>query len=422
MASPGMDQQRLAELQNVIRADIKAGLYHGAVIKVARAGAVALQTAIGAADAGQTKPLALNSVFSIFSITKAFTNALVLRAIELGQFALTSSVSELIPEFSGHGRDKVQIWHLLSHQAGFPIIFEIKPGLYIDRFEEMIAAVIEVVRPVELPCATVAYAPLENHVLMAECVRRCDPKRRGYRQIVQDEILTPLKMNDTSVGLRADLKPRHVVPDFRGNFPIGHRGHSNFGPNGAFEEEHAEMPWVGIASTVPDMFRFTEMFRQDGALDGARILSPATLALARRNWTGEKPNELHAARGRERGWDPEPAYIGLGFFLRGAAMCRHIFRHAGFARHLRQLRRRHHAVLGRSRARTVVHLSLRGSDGEHCQYRALPETVGYGHFCRDVNLPHLKAQCAANAALMGSRMGPCPMVVIHGSGSPAGWK
>ena len=36
MASPGMDQQRLAELQNVIRADIKAGLYHGAVIKVAR--------------------------------------------------------------------------------------------------------------------------------------------------------------------------------------------------------------------------------------------------------------------------------------------------------------------------------------------------------------------------------------------------
>jgi len=34
---------------------------------------------------------------------------------------------------------------------------------------------------------------------------------------------------------------------------------------------------------------------------------------------------LHAARGRERGWDPEPAYIGLGFFLRGTAMCRHIF-------------------------------------------------------------------------------------------------
>ena len=53
MASLGMDQQRLGELENVIRADIKAGLYHGAVIKVARAGAVALQSAIGSADAGQ---------------------------------------------------------------------------------------------------------------------------------------------------------------------------------------------------------------------------------------------------------------------------------------------------------------------------------------------------------------------------------
>src|SRR3984957_15049226 len=186
MASPAMDRQRLVDLENVIRADIKAGLYHGAVIKVARAGAVALETAIGPADAAQTRPLALDSVFSIFSITKAFTNTLALRAIELGQFALTSSVSELIPEFSGYGREMVQIWHLLSHQAGFPIIFEVKPGMYIDRFEEMIAAVIEVVKPVEPPCSTVAYAPLVNHVLMAECVRRCDPHHRGYRQLVQD--------------------------------------------------------------------------------------------------------------------------------------------------------------------------------------------------------------------------------------------
>jgi CubicO group peptidase (beta-lactamase class C family) len=116
-----------------------------------------------------------------------------------------------------------------------------------------------------------------------------------------------------------------VVPDFRGNYPIGHKGHSNLGPNGAFEEEHAEMPWVGIASTVPDMYRFAEMLRRDGTLDGARVLSPAILAQARRNWTGEKPNELYAQRGRERGWDPVPGYIGLGFSLRGTALCHHLF-------------------------------------------------------------------------------------------------
>ncbi|HEV7631732.1 MAG TPA: serine hydrolase domain-containing protein [Steroidobacteraceae bacterium] len=320
-----MDQSRLAHLQSVVKADIASGLYHGLVLKVARGGKVALDVAIGSADAEQSKPLQSDSVFNLFSITKSFTNLLTLRAIELGQFALTTRISDLIPEFSGHGRENIQMWHLLSHQAGFPITFEVKPGMYIDNFDEMVAAVIEVIRPVELPCATVAYSPLIHHVLMGEALRRTDPQRRSYRQQVQDEILTPLKMKDTAVGLRKDLKPRKVVPDFRGNYPIGHRGHSNYGPNGAFEEEHAEMPWVGIVSSVPDMFRYTEMLRLDGALDGARILSPATLALARRNFTGDKPNELHAQRGRERGWDPSPAYIGLGFFLRGTVLSHHMF-------------------------------------------------------------------------------------------------
>jgi CubicO group peptidase (beta-lactamase class C family) len=325
MTTSSMDQSRLAHLQSVVKADIAAGLYHGLVLKVARGGKVALDVTIGSADAEQSKPLQPDSVFNLFSITKSFTNVLTLRAIELGQFALTTRISDLIPEFSGHGRENIQMWHLLSHQAGFPITFEVKPGMYIDNFDEMVAAVIEVIRPVELPCATVAYSPLIHHVLMGEALRRTDPQRRSYRQQVQDDILTPLKMKDTAVGLRKDLKPRKVVPDFRGNYPIGHRGHSNYGPNGAFEEEHAEMPWVGIVSSVPDMFRYTEMLRLDGALDGARILSPATLALARRNFTGDKPNELHAQRGKERGWDPSPAYIGLGFFLRGTVLSHHMF-------------------------------------------------------------------------------------------------
>ena len=325
MGTPNMDSRRLEDLQAVVRADIAAGLYHGAVIKVARGGKVALDVTIGSADARQSRPLAPDSVFSIFSVTKAFTNILILRAIELGRLALTSRIADIIPEFSGYGREKIEIFHLLSHQAGFPIIFELKPGMYIDVLDEMIAAVIEVVKPTEPPCEHVAYSPLVNHVLLGEALRRTDPKRRSYREIVQQDLLDPLKMADTSVGLRRNLKPRHVVPDFRGNYPIGHRGHSDLGPNGAFEEEHAEMPWVGIASTVPDMFRFAEMLRRRGALEGARILSPAMLELATRNWTSEKPNELYAQRGSERGWAPSPAYIGLGFSLRGTAICHHMF-------------------------------------------------------------------------------------------------
>src|ERR1700686_5098551 len=108
MTSPGMDRQRLTALENVIRADIKAGLYHGAVIKVARAGAVALEAAIGAADAAQTRPRPGNSDFSIFSFRKAFTNRVVLRASDVGQFVFRPSVSVPVPEFSLLGREKVQ--------------------------------------------------------------------------------------------------------------------------------------------------------------------------------------------------------------------------------------------------------------------------------------------------------------------------
>ncbi len=320
-----MYQPRFTQLQKVIESEIARGLYHGAVVKVAQGGKVVFDTAVGTADADRKLPLAHNSVFSIFSVTKAFTNLLVMQAIEQGRFLLTTPISDLIPEFKGEGREKVRIWHLLSHQAGFPILFEVTPGWYIDNFAEVSAAVIGHVKPECAPGEKVSYSPLVNHVLMATALLRTDPMQRGYRQIVQEDILDPLKMHDTSVGLRADLKSRKVVPDFRGNYPIGHKSRNVDGPNGAFEDEKAEMPWVGIVSTVPDMFRFADMFRQGGTLDGARLLSPLMVELASRNHTGDKRNELYYRRGAEKGLEEVPAYIGLGFTIRGERLIHHMF-------------------------------------------------------------------------------------------------
>jgi len=317
--------ERLDHLRRVIAEDIAAGRYFGAVLAIARAGQLGLHEAIGHADAAASRALRLDSVFSIFSVTKAITNVLVLRAIELGRFALTTRISDLVPEFSGGLRNQITVHHLLTHTSGLPIVFAIKPDMYIDRLDEVVAAVCAHVQPAEPPGDRVAYSPLANHALLGEALRRTDPKRRSYRAIVHDDLLAPLGMGDSSVGLRRDLRARHVVPDFRGNFPITHPGHSNLGPNGAFEEEDAEMPWVGLASTVPDLLRFAEMLRRGGELDGSRILSPAMLELATRNWTGEKPNELYKALFEQRGWPPAPAYLGLGFALRGTAMCHHLY-------------------------------------------------------------------------------------------------
>ena len=326
MSEPALfNQERLRYLSRVIAQDVAARRYFGAVIAVARAGQLGLHEAIGHADSAGSQPLRLDSVFSIFSVTKAITNVLVLRSIELGRFALTTRISDLVPAFSGGLRNEITVHHLLTHTSGLPIVFAIKPDMCIDRLDEVVAAVCANIRPAEPPGERVAYSPLANHALLGEALRCTDPQRRSYRAIVQEDLLVPLKMSDTSVGLRPDLRARHVVPDFRGNFPITHPGHSNLGPNGAFQEEEAEMPWVGVASTVPDMLRFAEMLRRRGELEGAQVLSRATVELATRNWTGEKPNELYKTLFHQRGWAPAPAYLGLGFALRGTAMCHHLF-------------------------------------------------------------------------------------------------
>lgn len=316
-STPSLDPDRLSHLQAAIESDIAARRYFGAVVAVARHGRLGLAAHLGFADEHGKQPLAQDSVFSLFSLTKALTNVLVFRAIELGQLALTTRVSEIIPEFRGGMRERITFFHLLTHSSGLPPVWIPKPGMYIDRLDEIIEAICANIRSLEPPGERVHYSPLVNHALLGEAVRRTDPQRRSYRELLQDEVLTPLGMQDTAIGLRKDLAPRHVFPDFRGHAPQEHLGRSNLGPQGAFKEEHAEMPWVGAVSTVPDLYRFAEMLRQGGTLDGQRVLSRPMLELVTRNWTGDKPNELYKSVAINHGWEPYPAYIGLGFALRG---------------------------------------------------------------------------------------------------------
>ncbi|VTU46343.1 Esterase EstB (plasmid) [Variovorax sp. SRS16] len=321
----GMDADRLGLLCAAIEADVERDLYHGAVIRVGRGGQLVQESAIGTVGGPGTQGLTIDSVFSIFSLTKAFTNVLALRAIELGRLSFTSRVSDVIPEFRGAPREAATLLHLLTHTAGMPGVWTPKPDMYEDRLDELLQAVIDNVPGVATPGSRCDYAPVVNHVLMGEMLRRSDPKGRAFRDIAREDLFEPLGMRDTSFGVRPDLKPRKVVPDVRGVIPIPVRGRDDPGRHGLFEQESNEAPHVGACSTVSDLWRFTEMLRQGGALDGVRILSPRMLQLARRNWTGDMPNELYQAVALRAGWTPPPAYIGLGFSVRGEAIVHHQF-------------------------------------------------------------------------------------------------
>jgi len=318
-------QARLNTLREVVFADIARGDYFGAVMLVGRGGEVVFDEALGAQDAAGEKPLERGNVFSLFSVTKAFTNVLILKAIEEGRFALTTRVRDVLPEFTGAPREEATFHHLLTHTAGMPGVWSPRPGMYLDRLQELYDATIEHVHGVVQPGSRCDYSPLANHVLMGTALVRTDPKGRDYRTLLHEDLFAPLKMDSTSMGLRADLAPRHVKPDMRGTVPIQHLSRNIEGDHALFEDPEVEAPHVGCAASTGDLWRFAEMLRREGELDGARILSPATIRLARQVHTGEMPNELYKGVALRAGWEVPPANMGLGFQLRGTGVFHHLF-------------------------------------------------------------------------------------------------
>ncbi len=318
-------QQRLDHLKATIAADVARGDYYGAVVKIGRGGEVVFEEAIGHADAGGERDLQMDDVFSLFSVTKAFTNVLVLRSIEQGRFQLTTRVADVLPEFTGAPRDRATFFHLLTHTAGMPGVWSPKPGMFLDRLSELFAESIANVHGTSVPGTRCDYSPLVNHVLMGTALVRTDPGGRDFQTLLHEDLFAPLKMASTSMGLRADLAARHVRPDMRGTVPIRHLSRNLPGDHALFEDPAVEAPHVGCASTTGDLWRFAEMLRQEGELDGARLLSPRMVRLARQVHTGDKVNELYRGVALRAGWDVPPANQGLGFQVRGTGVFQHLF-------------------------------------------------------------------------------------------------
>jgi CubicO group peptidase (beta-lactamase class C family) len=327
----GLSPEKLLLVKQRIADDIARERYAGAVILVARNGEVGLHEAFGHHDLTRQRPIAKDSVFNLFSITKALTNVLVFQAIERGDLALTTRVAEVIPEFAGGLREKITLYHLLTHRAGLPFVLQPTPGMYVDRMDEVTAEICAKLQCIVEPGTVVSYAPMTSHALLGAVVHRVDRRKRAFRQMVEQDIAVPLRMPDTAIGVRKDLRERKIVPvfidpvpEFDG-LPFEILGRSDYGPRGGFEEEQAEIPYAGGVSTAADIFRFAEMLRRGGELDGARILSPAMLRQALRNWTGDEPNAVFQTWLAQIGREAGPAYLGLGFPLRGKAIIDHFF-------------------------------------------------------------------------------------------------
>ncbi len=312
-----VDTGRLDALADAVRADIDAGLYFGASIKVARHGSLVFDLAEGSADGTGAHPIAKDSVFSIFSITKTFVNVLVLRWVELGRLALTTKMVDVIPEFAGEPRDRATIFHFLTHTTGMPGVWEPAPGLLLDVLEETIGHVVRLVHGVVEPGTRCDYSPMANHALLAAALVRTDPAGRDIATIMREELFDPLGMSDTALGIKSWMRERHVEPEMRGVVPIRSLSRTTPGDFGLHLAESNESSWAGGASTSGDLLRFAEMLRREGSYSGGSIVSPTTVRRARMNWTGDMPNELYRVVALRAGYEVPPAYLGLGFNVRG---------------------------------------------------------------------------------------------------------
>ncbi len=314
-ADLGFDSDRLERLTDAIDADVEAEAYDGAVVLIARGGQIALHAARGWADRTARRRAAIDDVFSVFSVTKTLTTATVLMRVDRGELALTTPVADVLPEFGNRGKQRITVAQLLTHTAGLAVGIPPLPPELLGDLQAFVAAASRQALEAT-PGTSVHYSVVTAHALLAEIVRRLDGGTRRFADILAAEVLEPLGMRDTALGLRADLATRKVPVVVRDRSP------------GIFEPDlleafnvlvtaDSEIPAASAVSTVADLFRFAECLRREGELDGTRLLSPALVRLATTNHTGDRPNGFYAFACEQRGWDPFPANIGLSFWLRG---------------------------------------------------------------------------------------------------------
>ncbi len=184
----GIDEDKLAALVARARQEVDEGLLPAAQVALAKDGRLVCFETFGAADN--------NSLFCIFSATKAITSAAAWLLIQEGKLDTSKKVIEVIPEFGSHGKDAVVIEQLFTHTAGFPSA-PFRPTDWFDykrrlgRFEQW---------TLNWPVGDrFEYHPTSSMWVIAEIIERLSG--RPYDAFVRERIAEPLGLPDMWVGL-----------------------------------------------------------------------------------------------------------------------------------------------------------------------------------------------------------------------------
>jgi len=214
-----------------------------------------------------------DSLFFLFSASKPLVALLVHLLAERGQLALDDRVAAHWPEFAQAGKQDITIRQVLQHRSGLPVVrgFALDALMMTDWAASVRA--LEVATP-SFPSGSVpAYHVLSYGFILGELVQRV--AGGPVSDVLQAELLGPLGLRDSYLGLPAGQWGRHV--------PIAGRGPAELATQLMINRpavRQAVIPAASVSATAYDLARLYQALLAGGELDGVRVLRPETIRQA----------------------------------------------------------------------------------------------------------------------------------------------
>ncbi|MEV0261734.1 serine hydrolase [Streptomyces sp. NPDC050617] len=296
--------QVTAEAETYLHPSPKHPYYPGAVLLAGRGGTVALEEALGKAvryarydekndtgvefPAGRQRPMTMDTVFDLASLSKLFTSVLAVQHIERGELALEAAVASYLPEFAAAGKQAITIRQLLTHTSGF------QPDLpFYDRpTREQRLRLLWDEAPRHTPGTAYLYSDL-NLISLQLVLERISG--RPLDELVRTGITGPLGMASTRYNPPASWKPRiAATEDQRKPWARLDRGL-------VWGEVHDENAFAfggvaghaGVFSCAWDLAVLCRTLLNGGAYGRVRVLRPESVRLMFTNFNTAFPGDDH---------------------------------------------------------------------------------------------------------------------------------
>ncbi len=263
----------------------------GACVKVCQCGHTVFQAAFGVKNAETNEPLSTDALFRMASMTKPITATAVLIQANRGLLSVTDPIEKYFPGFadrrievlengkpisSGAAKEKVRIFHLLTHTSGIGSceIGDHYTSKMTNDDKKDLSSVISYYEKMPIafePMSTQFYSPVAAFDILAGIVEKTS--EMSYDKFLKQELFDVLGMKDTAFVPTDEQWARMITMHDRSN------GKSI---NGQMSDVciFADFPTTyfcggaGLASTVDDYSLFAEMLcKNDGSLIRKELLN-----------------------------------------------------------------------------------------------------------------------------------------------------